>query len=178
MRANGKRLAGVDCSYSPRPLPPSPSSDPSRGSFAPPLLLVRVRSHLRSPVVVPPLFARGRGSTTTRQELFALACRCRAFVCAWAEEYYYVSGVVCARLSSSRLCSRIGGGVLLHVRSGSRLPVVFAPSFARARGNTTTCFGSRRIDRTSHLHRGCRADTTSSTKLFAPHAFYTQSRSP
>ncbi len=89
-RATGKRSAGIDRSYSPPPPPPLPSLGPSRGSLTPPLLLVRVRSHLRSPVILAPSFAHGWGSCTT-------------------------AGVVRARLSSSRLHSRVGGGVLLRV---------------------------------------------------------------
>ncbi len=64
------------------------------------------------------------------------------------------SGVVCACLSLPRLCSRVDGGVLLRV------------------------FGLCRINRMSHLRRGCRTKTTSSAKLFAFHAFYTRLRSP
>ncbi len=66
------------------------------------------------------------------------------------------SGVIRAHLALSRLRSSVGasGGVLLRV------------------------FGSHRIDRTSHLCRGCRAETTSSAELFTLHAFYTRLRSP
>ncbi len=68
-QAKGKRSTGVDCSYSPWPPPPLPSSDPSRGGLTPPLLLVCVRSRSRLPVVVASSFARGQGSTTTRLRL-------------------------------------------------------------------------------------------------------------
>jgi hypothetical protein len=122
-----------------------------------------------------PSFSCASGVVRTRLSLSRLCSRVGGGVVLRSST---TAGVVRACLSSPCLCSCVGGGVLLRVRSCSLSPVVVAPLFARGRGSTTTCFGSRRIHRTSHLRRGCRTNTTSSTELFAPHAFDTRSRSP
>jgi hypothetical protein len=117
---------------------------------------------LVSTAVVAPSFARGRMVRGWRALIVRTHLGCRhpcpprtlpaeasplpPFLCA--------SGVVRACLSSSRLRTHVGGGVLLRI------------------------FGLCRIDRKSHLRCGCCTKTTPSAELFALHAFYTQSRSP
>ncbi len=153
------KWCSIDCSYSPRP--PPPSSEPSPAAALFPSFIahggaVRVDGSRRAVVRTRANGKRSRASIVRThlgrhrpcppRTLPAEASPLPSFSCA--------SGVVRARLSSLRLRSRVGGGVLLRV------------------------FGSRRIDWTSHLRRGCRAETNSSAEFFALHVFYTRLRSP
>jgi hypothetical protein len=132
--------------YSPRPLPPS--SEPSPAATLFPSFIahgeaVRVDGSRRA-VVTRGRTVRGWRASIVRthlgrrrprppQTLPAEASPLPSFLCA--------SGVVCACLSLSRLCSRVGGGVVLWLESF--VLACCCHAFVRAwRRSTTTHQGS------------------------------------